>query len=274
MIIPVYNYAQYVTRAINSVLNQTLKDVEVIVVDDGSTDETPQVLASIRDPRVRIFRKENTGVASSRNYGARLASASYIAFLDADDEFLPENLEKKLSALKEGGARAVCSDYIMVFPDGKTLRCSPDTKESLLEKLLCLKTTIWASSNLLIEKETFVELGGFDPLMSTSADWEFSCRLAASTPILHIPEPLLIYHMHLGQMHLNTPLTEKDMMYGIKKLKKEGIIQSEYLYWRAKMHITRMIAASYIKDDKNVLKGAEYGARWVVAAIRCFLARN
>jgi glycosyltransferase involved in cell wall biosynthesis len=99
VIIPCYNYGRFLGEAIASVRRQTVEDLEIIVVDDGSTDETPEVLAGIRDPRLRSLRTVNGGISAARNAGLDRASGEYLAFLDADDRWLPTKLERQLAMM-------------------------------------------------------------------------------------------------------------------------------------------------------------------------------
>ena len=92
VIIPAYNQSIYINESVRSVLGQSYQDFELIVVDDGSTDETPQILAKIQDPRIRIVRQSNSGLSAARNTGLRESSAPLVTFLDSDDFFLPEKL--------------------------------------------------------------------------------------------------------------------------------------------------------------------------------------
>lgn len=100
VIIPAYNYGRFVADAIASVQRQTVDDLEIIVIDDGSTDDTPQVLAAINDPRLRVFRTVNQGLSAARMEGLRQARGEYIAFLDADDRWRPEKLERQLAMME------------------------------------------------------------------------------------------------------------------------------------------------------------------------------
>lgn len=99
VIIPCYNTARYVKETIESVLNQTRQDFEIIVVDDGSTDDSHNVIASINDQRIRYHYQPNQGLAAARNTGLALATGEFVAFLDADDFFLPEKLARQIAAL-------------------------------------------------------------------------------------------------------------------------------------------------------------------------------
>lgn len=109
IIIPLFNKEKYVTRAIDSILAQTYQDFEIVVVDDGSTDRSPELVQKYRDPRLRLIRQENHGPGFARNLGIKETTAPYLAFLDADDEWLPDFLNRYLEALK---ANPDC-DYVV-----------------------------------------------------------------------------------------------------------------------------------------------------------------
>jgi len=266
VVIPVHNYGRFVGRALASVLNQTYKNIEVIIVDDGSTDETPNILRGIHHDRVRIFYNENRGVSYTRNFGAYHSRGHYIAFLDADDEFLPENINRKVKTAISGGFKVVISDFYIQHPDGRKEVFRPHVSANFLNDLLEMKTSTGASFNMLIERNFLFEIGGFDERMSTSADWELSCRIAHKTTFGYVPETLVIYHLHHHQMHKNISLMERDMTYGYDKLLRLGIIDYE-TYRRCKRHLYRVLCASYLKDDKNILKFFEYGIKYVMRGI-------
>jgi glycosyltransferase involved in cell wall biosynthesis len=149
VIIPTYNRSNIVTRAIHSVLSQTLKDLEVIVVDDGSTDDTRQVLEAIDDSRVNYFYKHNSGPAGARNMGIDHAHGDYIAFLDSDDYWPNNYLEvmiEKLERFPEYGA--VYSPITMVFQDGNQIQSytCPKAKEGWITADIFIKGFIWTSA--------------------------------------------------------------------------------------------------------------------------------
>ncbi len=116
IIIPTYNRANLVIRAIESALNQTYRNIELIVIDDGSKDQTPQIISQIKDPRIRYIRyEENRGASHARNVGLSLAKGEFISFLDSDDEFLPQKIEKQLEAFEksENVGAVYCDTYLL-----------------------------------------------------------------------------------------------------------------------------------------------------------------
>lgn len=123
VIIPLYNKAQYIGRCLNSVLAQSFNDFELIVVDDGSTDEGPSIVASYRDPRIRLIHQENAGVSAARNRGVVEAQAAWLAFLDADDEYFPNFLERMHEAIvNHPEIGFVFSNYLCQGPAGNTIK--------------------------------------------------------------------------------------------------------------------------------------------------------
>jgi len=113
VIIPTYNYGRFIEEAIESVLSQTVTDLQILVVDDGSTDDTPDVLARIRDPRLEIVRTSNQGVSAARNQGLSRAKGDFIAFLDADDRWTPRKLERQLQVMgAEPDMAAVFTNFV------------------------------------------------------------------------------------------------------------------------------------------------------------------
>jgi glycosyltransferase involved in cell wall biosynthesis len=108
VVIPLYNKKEYISRAIDSVLNQTISDFEIIVVDDGSTDQSAEVVSTYNDHRVRLVRQENAGPGAARNRGIEEVHADYLAFLDADDEWLPNYLERSYEILKQNPDCDIC----------------------------------------------------------------------------------------------------------------------------------------------------------------------
>src|SRR5688572_10357134 len=120
IVIPTYNRAHLISRAIHSVLNQTFQSWELIIVDDGSTDNTEEIMGGfVADSRIKYYRKSNSGAAESRNVGVQKASGKYITFLDSDDEADPSWLEKMLRTLARNNASVVCCGLTRLDRDGK-----------------------------------------------------------------------------------------------------------------------------------------------------------
>jgi glycosyltransferase involved in cell wall biosynthesis len=192
-IIPVYNGATLIRRSIESVLSQTHAANELIVVDDGSTDETSAIVRSY-GRKVRYLHQPNGGVAAARNYGVKQATSEWIAFLDHDDEWLPNKLERQLSFLgAHPGAELCYSAYWM-----HTLRGLKRLAHTPLCKLW--PAIRWSNqfppSVVVLRRAEFLKLGGFKETLrgASCEDWEFFVRFLAAYSAVEIPEPLTNYY--------------------------------------------------------------------------------
>jgi glycosyltransferase involved in cell wall biosynthesis len=191
VVIAVYQGEQCVLAAIQSALAQTHTNLEILVIDDGSTDGTWQQLQSIEDSRVRIFRQENAGASTARNLGISHATGEFIALLDADDRWLPDKLERELRTLEENGnpVGIAYSWWYSVDEDGMLLRKSPAPSYSghVLGDLLSGPLFIIPSASLF-HKAIFDDLGGFDTKRLYHEDCAFvlrACRKYPAFPTRH-----------------------------------------------------------------------------------------
>ena len=219
VIIPNYNYGKYVSFAIDSVLNQTYPNIEVIVVDDGSKDNSKEILEGYGDKIKTIF-QQNAGVSEARNNGVRESSGEFIAFLDADDIWMPEKIDKQMSRFAEDKALGLVNCGVEeILQTGEHLRFQTDGSEGwVAEKFLLFQTPTFAIASAgLIPRDIFKEVGGFDKELSTSADWDFGYRVASRYRIGIVHEPLVKYRIHGSNMHGNISLMERDMLLGYEK---------------------------------------------------------
>ena len=206
VVIPTYNRAATVPRAIESVLAQTVTDLEVVVVDDGSSDSTAKVLGDMFGDRIRYYAQTNQGASVARNRGVEEARGEWIAFLDSDDFWEKEKLEWQLKALKQFGHKC-CACYTDVrffnhsetrtmfqmvadeFPQEGTMGAKPDVLERLVRPggagmVVCL-------SSLMARADVIRKTGGFDPTLLYSQDSEFMFRLAMLTAFCYVNLPLV-----------------------------------------------------------------------------------
>jgi glycosyltransferase involved in cell wall biosynthesis len=219
VIIPAYNYARYLAEAIDSVLAQTYPVLEVIVVDDGSTDDTPGVLAAYAN-RIRAIRQQNLGVSAARNTGISAARGEYVAFLDADDVWQPSKLDAQMARFDADPSLGLVHCGAESFDDkGKTIHFWRDGMQGRVAiNILRLEPVIAApSSNIVVPRRVAEEIGGFDTRMSGSEDWDFAYRVAARYEIGFTPEPLVRYRIHGGGSHWNIAAMEKGMLLALQK---------------------------------------------------------
>ena len=196
VVLPTYNRARTLPRAIDSVLTQTFADLTLVIVDDASTDSTPEIVRSLEDPRVRSVRlPENRGPAAARNAGIREATTEWVAFQDSDDEWLPTKLEEQLRAAHARGDEValVVTGYTLETPDGilvtprHTLQ-GDDPTPDVLDGWPTITPT-W-----LVRRSTLAELGGFDETFPCLEDWDLALRLTARYPVTAVAGPLLVKH--------------------------------------------------------------------------------
>ncbi len=177
VIIPVYNRPTMVERAVKSVLNQTLKPHEIIVVDDGSTDETPRVLAAFGD-QITVLRQEHRGVSAARNAGIRHATGEWIALLDSDDEWLPNKLTMAVEFLKENPRFKIFQTEEIWIRNGK--RVNPKKKHQKYQGWIfkqSLPLCIISPSAVIIKKEILEETGLFDETFPVCEDYDLWLRV-------------------------------------------------------------------------------------------------
>ncbi|MCH9770702.1 MAG: glycosyltransferase [Gammaproteobacteria bacterium] len=202
VIIPTYNHAEFIAEAVSSVLVQTYNNIEVIVVDNFSTDETISILTGLStDDRLKYFKFENKGIiAAARNYGVQQASGEYIAFLDSDDIWVPKKLEKQM-AVFDRGLSAVCSNFIpmgdvrFVYNQLSKVIEKSKYKDFGYEQVILQNPVI--TSSVLIRAEDFIAVGGFNESSDFAyiEDWELWLRLCSNGYFRALFEPLLHYRL-------------------------------------------------------------------------------
>lgn len=204
VIIPVYNKEQYVSRAIQSVLEQSYSHFECIVVDDGSTDRSIDVVRSFRDSRIRLVSKANGGVSSARNMGIMESIHAYLAFLDADDYWSPEYLKNMANLIDRWPSRGLYhSSHVMVQPKGDAvLREAPELAGNgesvvfnLFDYFARTQSYTWAlhTSCCVLDKAVVLKVGGFDERISFYEDYDLFSRIALQLDFVYLNKPLSFY---------------------------------------------------------------------------------
>jgi glycosyltransferase involved in cell wall biosynthesis len=215
VVIPTYNYGQYIAEAIDSILHQTLAPVEVVVVDDGSTDNTAEIVVHFGD-RIKYIRQDNAGVSAARNRGVKESSAELIAFLDADDIWEPTKLEKQVARFAGDSEVGLVHCGMREFDSetGRTIAWHLDGGEGWVANDLLLwekRTVVGPGGTIVVSREAFEGSGGFDSQMKVSEDLDLCYRIAKRHKFAFVPEPLVNYRSHSAAAHLNVEEMERGM---------------------------------------------------------------
>ena len=224
VIIPVYNAAPYIADAVRSVFSQTRLPEEIIIVDDGSNDETPQILESLRQnvphgTALDIIRQPNAGVMAARNRGIAEATGDWIAFLDADDAWFPEKLHRQTIFLETLNTPALlCCGSVMFW---KELPISPvisNVTPKLVNIEQLLQNNSVGTSTVLLPKSSLLAVGGFSARYNHAEDWAVWLRVATTgLPIWQITEPLIAYRMTPNALGTRDPGYLRDVEHRIIK---------------------------------------------------------
>jgi len=206
VVIPVHNRAPLIRRALVSALAQNMTSMEVIVVDDGSTDDLVGVLAGVcaaqSMPLVRTVRHaERRGAGAARNSGIAVAQAPFIAFLDSDDEWLPDKLARQLAVLSAAPARAaVClSACVMTRGNGILQVLTPPTDQPCRDVVVSGQALNFGTA-ALVRRSVFSEIGGFDEALERLEDWDWLLRYTRSGDYVSVPTPLAVVHVQDRQI--------------------------------------------------------------------------
>lgn len=203
VVIPTYNAAPFICQAVTSALGQTLRDLEVIVVDDGSSDCTLEVLHGFDDVRLRVVSQEHGERSAARNRGIRMAGGEYVAFLDADDWWHPAKLARQLAVFDRNASLGASYCWLQqVGPHGGHLRILRGVQTSghpdgatVFDELL-FGNIGGPGSSLVVTRELLDIVGGFKPGIAYGEDWDFCLRIAHHGQIGYVPEPLVFYRAH------------------------------------------------------------------------------
>lgn len=229
VIIPLYNKERHIERTLQSVLEQSYKNYEIIVIDDGSTDKGPEIVKNYLSPQLKLLTQKNRGVSAARNRGLKMAEGDLLTFLDADDTWQPEFLETIASLynkypeaglyatsyqFKEEDGGIVKAEQFMDYNDGQELLIYNYFRASFLDPLVHI-------SSLAVSREFALKVGGFDPVLKMGEDTVFQIRLAVDNPIVFKNIIGSIYHRDAENRVCRNFNLKKKSKYNIEKILEE-----------------------------------------------------
>jgi len=249
----VFDGAAWIGAAVESALGQTLSDLEVIVVDDGSTDATGDVLASIRDPRLRIERRARAGLTRSLNRALELARAPLLARLDADDLALPERLARQrqfLEAHPEVGLLGTGARE--VDPAGREVRIvQPPVDDGAIRREL-IRANPFVHSSVIMRRAVLDRVGPYDPSFPVAQDYELWMRLARVTRLANLPELLVVRRLTPGRV---TSVRDADRLHAEARVRWRAVRSGVYPWWCAVFALRPLAARALPRAWRRALRG-------------------
>lgn len=257
-VIPAFNAERFIRTAVQSALAQTYASLEVIVVDDGSTDRTGAIAQGF-GKQVHYVWQGNQGVAAARNTGIELARGELIAFLDADDEWLPDKTTTQVTALLADGAIAAftATRYVDEMSGHEWIESCP-AQPDVVQALLVSSAIVGPPSAALVRRQALRDVGGFDRQLSQSADWDMWLRLAMIGRFSVTDEPLVRYRVHNTNMSRDARLLEADTLRVFRKFfaSADG---ARYAHLKRRAYSNHYL----------IFSGSYLHARDLVASARC-----
>ena len=260
VLIPTYNRLSKVKNAINSVLNQTYRDFELWVVDDGSTDGTGEALKGFGN-EVKYVSQANRGVSAARNLGLRVSRGKYVAFLDSDDLWEPKKLEIQVGCMEANPQFPLCyTDEIWIR---RGVRVNPKKKHAkysgwIFEK--CLPLCIISPSSALMKRTLFEEIGGFDENFPVCEDYDFWLRVTCRYPVLFIDKKLIVKRGgHGDQLSTRSWGNDRYRVMALEKLLRSQILKAE----EKRMALAELVRKCRILSHGSYKRGkGEEGRRY------------
>ena len=211
VVIPAYNSVKFLPDALESALQQTFKDIEVIIINDGSSDNTQQWVLKHNDPRITLISQQNLGKSAARNRGISHSKGEYIAFLDADDIWEPTKLEKQVNCLDAHPDVGLVYTWTALADETglPTGRITASHSAGRVWKSLILKNILGCGSTPTIRRQCFDTVGLFSPDLPLAQDWDMWLRIAAYYDFAVIKQPLVRYRKHSGNTSIKWPLMQK-----------------------------------------------------------------
>lgn len=203
IVIPAFNAEMYLLDAVRSAQSQVHQNIQILIIDDGSTDKSLElaVNCSKKDPRIQVISQANAGLSSARNTGLRHATGDYVSFLDSDDTIHPLKISRQIAELERTGAGIAFCDYYTT-DEALVPQAISQTRPKLADISAQLPLqNVFPPHAALVRREVVDQVGGFDESLPSAEDWDYWIRCAEVTSMVHVPGALCAYRRHSGQMH-------------------------------------------------------------------------
>ncbi len=259
VIIPTYNRVKTLERSIRSILAQTYTDYELIIIDDGSTDNTKELIMEIKDDRIHYIKSPvNRGAANARNIGIRAAKGEYIAFQDSDDEWVPDKLEKQVKVLDSTDAE-IGMVYSRFFYDlgGNRILKHPPESMSYEEKSgyiypQMLKQNLIGTPTMLVRKECLNKVGMFNASLKSLEDWELCLRISKEYKVYFIDELLHKAYITPGSLSFDI-MASVQATCCMLKLYKEDIIKYDLLEYKIRQILNYAEKINKVEEVNKII---------------------
>jgi glycosyltransferase involved in cell wall biosynthesis len=267
IIIPTYNRANFIGETIQSILNQTFQDFEIIVVDDGSTDNTKKIIDGFikQSEKIKYLYQNHCGRPSiPRNYGFKISTGKYLAFLDSDDLWLPKKLEKQINVLEKNiNVGFVDCKNIIINEFGSEIKGSykfPIYNGDVFRELL-KSNIILTPGSVIIKRDVIEKIGNFDESLLSLDDWDLWIRISKYYGFAYINEPLFKYRVHINNVTATLPQrnAEEQIIYIFEKHKNDYKDAQPDYYYKG----LRETGSFYCKTNK-----ADIGRKYFLTAIK------
>jgi glycosyltransferase involved in cell wall biosynthesis len=258
VIIPAYNTMRYLPKTLDSVLQQTFTDFEVLIINDGSSDTIIEWGSKIVDTRVQLITQSNQGVSAARNTGIAVAQGEYTAFLDADDLWESTHLEKQVSYLDNHPTTGVVYTWTQLIDecDRPTGRIFASHASGMIWQELLENDVISTGSSAMVRQCCLENVGGFDTQLAHAEDLELWLRIARQYEIGVIKEPLTMYRQHPH----NTTKNREKMLHGLRIVfeKAFATVPIEMLHQRNRAYASLFLGFAWLAIDDSDTKQATY----------------
>ena len=248
----VWNGASRVREAVESVLRQTLRDLELIVVDDGSTDATPAILASIADPRLRIEPRPHGGLTAALNAALELARAPLVARLDADDVAMPERLERQRACLESRPDVGLLGTWAReTDASGRELATirPPATDAAIREALI--RRNPFVHSSVMMRRAVVEQMGGYDPAFPVAQDYDLWMRMSRVTRMANLPEALVVRRLTPGRV---TATRDTERLRAEARVRWRAVHAGTYPAWCALFALRPLLAQTLPTPARRLLR--------------------